>query len=65
MSDEYEDDDEFTECPYCLSEIPSEAKVCRYCRRDIGTPSIGYVILKGAGIAMLFILFLQVIIWFL
>ena len=25
-----------TTCPYCLSDIPSKAQVCRYCGRDVG-----------------------------
>lgn len=32
MKGEYDD---FIDCPHCLSEIPSEAKVCRYCGRDV------------------------------
>jgi len=28
------------ECPSCFSEIPNAATVCRYCRRDVPTPTL-------------------------
>lgn len=62
MNDEY--DDEFIDCPYCLSEIPSEAKVCRYCLRNVEPRSRVYSILLGLPLGLLLCLLLWVIFYF-
>ena len=32
-------DDDATECPHCLSSIPTEASVCAFCTREVVSPA--------------------------
>ena len=36
QDDLWQDEGEFVNCPYCLSEIPAAASVCSACTRDLG-----------------------------